>query len=640
MSFWRFAPRAAVSLTLLTLWAASGCGRSDLDPEDLFPDSGFGDAPSVGGTPSNGGAIGVGGNTGGRIATGGRNGVGGLPGTGGRFPTGGATGFGGLPTGGVTGFGGFHTGGVTGFGGFHTGGVIGVGGFVTGGRPNTGGIIGVGGFVTGGAGGGPSGGAGGVHTGGAGGTTAGGAGGTATGGVHTGGSGGTATGGASTGGVDGGADCASTCAGCCDALDRCHDGTAANACGASGVKCIDCGSSGFGCVNGSCRGTPPKCGPATCAGCCDGLGRCRSGEETDACGSGGGTCSACAPPLGGCSAGKCSGPPPPCGPDNCGGCCTAAGACVTGTADAACGATGASCQNCSANGRKCNQPGSYCTFVPSCSATTCPDGCCDASGVCRNGRADAACGASGQKCIDCGANANAPHCAAAGFCYAGAHCGPDNCGGCCTANGQCVNGQNNARCGLYGDLCDNCSTKNQTCQNSACGNPGATCPAPYAGCNPGVLTPPPTPTQNCSDADLASVVQACKGTPPGQTSQACQNGLAALLRSSPGCFDCLQQFTNTGGVASCLAPFINSSCNHDLTCSLACGDAACGSCPAGDQSTCRNGAFTASGTCSSYVNGTFCASAAFGGPGAFCDVERIGDVGVWLQGVGAYYCSN
>jgi hypothetical protein len=113
-----------------------------------------------------------------------------------------------------------------------------------------------------------------------------------------------------------------------------------------------------------------------------------------------------------------------------------------------------------------------------------------------------------------------------------------------------------------------------------------------------------------------------------------------LLRSSPGCFDCLQPFLNPTGVAACLAPFLNSTCNHDLTCSLACTNVACGACPANGIEACQDEAFTASGTCRSYVNGNYCAIAAFGGPGAFCDLERIGDVGVWLQGVGAYYCSK
>ena len=69
---------------------------------------------------------------------------------------------------------------------------------------------------------------------------------------------------------------------------------------------------------------------------------------------------------------------------------------------------------------------------PACSSTTCPTGCCDAEGVCRDGRTDAACGATGQACTACASVAVGDHCAASGFCNAGPHCGPDNCGGCCT----------------------------------------------------------------------------------------------------------------------------------------------------------------------------------------------------------------
>jgi hypothetical protein len=103
----------------------------------------------------------------------------------------------------------------------------------------------------------------------------------------------------------------------------------------------------------------------------------------------------------------------------------------------------------------------------------------------------------------------------------------------------------------------------------------------------------------------------------------------------------LQQFTNTRGEVACLAPFLSVSCNHDYSCSLDCSNGACSTCgTTASESKCETDAFAANGTCRSYVNGNYCATAAFGGPGAFCDLQRIGDVGVWLQGVGAYYCSN
>ena len=107
--------------------------------------------------------------------------------------------------------------------------------------------------------------------------------------------------------------------------------------------------------------------------------------------------------------------------------------------------------NCSAQGRTCTQPGSYCAFFPSCNSSTCPSGCCDAQGNCQSGNTNAACGDQGQKCVDC--KQSGQSCAAQGFCYSGQHCGPDNCAGCCTATGQCRNGSSSFRCGEFGALC-------------------------------------------------------------------------------------------------------------------------------------------------------------------------------------------
>ena len=46
------------------------------------------------------------------------------------------------------------------------------------------------------------------------------------------------------------------------------------------------------------------------------------------------------------------------------------------------------------------------------------------------------------------------------------------------------------------------------------------------------------------------------------------------------------------------------------------------------------------GDCAADISGAYCASAAYGGPAGFCNLQRIGDVGAWLKGVGAYYCSE
>lgn len=48
------------------------------------------------------------------------------------------------------------------------------------------------------------------------------------------------------------------------------------------------------------------CGPSNCAGCCDGAGVCRPGDDSDLdCGKNGAACQACTPFTGECVAGVC-----------------------------------------------------------------------------------------------------------------------------------------------------------------------------------------------------------------------------------------------------------------------------------------------------------------------------------------------
>jgi hypothetical protein len=445
------------------------------------------------------------------------------------------------------------------------------------------------------------------------------------------GAGGSVGGAGGSAGFGGGPSCQS-CAGCCDAAGTCHSGDDVTACGLGGVICIDCGAIGFGCVGGACEGPPPVCGPATCAGCCDGRGLCRFGTESDACGAGGGECADCSALGLGCAGGACEGPPPVCGPGNCGGCCAADGVCLPGTANTACGSRGLPCQSCSPSGRVCTQPGSYCAYFPSCGAFTCPDGCCDATGKCRSGRANDACGTNGQSCRSCADSGLS--CAPQGYCYTGPHCGPDNCAGCCNASGVCESGSSNVACGQFGKLCDNCSTKGQSCVAQVCSS-GSTCPGAYSGCSPDALTPPPVASRSCSAAELDRLAAACRGTPPGP---ACGQAYQDLFAQNPACFDCLLQFSSDSAYARCLAPFLTAACNHDLTCALFCGNTSCDACLPTQQESCRERVFSAAGQCAPWVNGYFCAQAALSGPGAFCDFG--GDPGQWIRAVGQYYCGR
>jgi hypothetical protein len=530
------------------------------------------------------------------------------------------------------------SGGAQGSGGSGARGGTGTGGASTGGSFGTG----VGGGSVGGAGGAVGvGGAAGVGAAGGGGSEPGGASGAggrvgAAGNVGAGGSfgdgGSFGAGGSDGSGGTGGQPGCGACDGCCDRAGQCRPGTAANACGLTGVACVDCSELGFGCVSGRCEGAPPSCGPATCTGCCDARGLCRFGSEIDACGSRGVACRNCSDAGRDCVNERCQGTPEPCSPANCGGCCSANGVCLTGTSDTTCGAKGEACQNCRSVGRVCTQPGSYCAFFPTCGSVTCPTGCCDERGDCASGRSDSACGNSGQACADCSASGQA--CAAQGFCYSGTHCGPDNCAGCCTANGLCRPGSGSANCGQFGALCDNCVAKGETCQNRVCSD-GSVCPAPYPGCSPGSLTPPPVSSRSCSNAELERLAQACAGQSPGP---ACTRYFESLLRSNASCYDCMLQFAGPDAYTRCVAPFLTPGCNHDLTCAIDCSDASCSGCSASNEASCQARVFEQDGACRPWTNGYFCLQAAIEGPGRFCDFDQYGDVGRWWQAAGQHYC--
>ena len=80
-----------------------------------------------------------------------------------------------------------------------------------------------------------------------------------------------------------------TCTGCCDAMDRCVEGTQDGACGNDGTRCADCRPAGT-CQASACA---PRCTAASCGGCCDSEGTCQRGDAVTACGLGGATCADC-----------------------------------------------------------------------------------------------------------------------------------------------------------------------------------------------------------------------------------------------------------------------------------------------------------------------------------------------------------
>ena len=231
---------------------------------------------------------------------------------------------------------------------------------------------------------------------------------------------------------------ADTCEGCCDAAGNCQLGAAETSCGAGGKGCVAC-AGGEGCSEHSCVTVNVGCNGATCAGCCDEMGRCREGQADLLCGSGGVRCASC----GGtreCIDGTCR-----CSTDRCPGCCQGE-VCKSGTSDGACGAAGESCSAC--EGARCTA-GSC--AAASCNALSC-SGCCDASGTCVEAPDAARCGLFGSACERCAAGSVCQF----GSCNDATRCNGTTCATGCCQDGVCWPGNDDSGCGANGDTCERC----------------------------------------------------------------------------------------------------------------------------------------------------------------------------------------
>lgn len=157
--------------------------------------------------------------------------------------------------------------------------------------------------------------------------------------------------------------------------------------------------------------------------------------------------------------------PRPCSPSTCPtGCCDASGVCQLGSGTRACGSAGGRCNDCVAQGF------SVCTATrvcgrddPGCGPTSCPSGCCSNEGGrqrCVAGNDPAACGIAGGTCADCadqgrGCDPSTRTCTVA-------RCDSTTCNGCCVGN-QCLTGTSATSCGAKGQQCQNCASNGQTC---------------------------------------------------------------------------------------------------------------------------------------------------------------------------------
>lgn len=204
------------------------------------------------------------------------------------------------------------------------------------------------------------------------------------------------------------------------------------------------------------------CSFENCSGCCDG-DTCVTGTDVDACGARGAACATCAGDET-CTAGQCV-PVADC--SDCDGCCLNGTQCLPGNSPDACGRGGAACETCG-TGEGCDLDTSACEAI-TCDATTCPDGCCTANGVCLiyGEQTIDACGKAGAACETCSPGAST---CSAGTCVLDQPCLDYCTNGCCTAQGQCIAyaDQSASTCGgdTGPEMCMACGTL--SCVTGAC----------------------------------------------------------------------------------------------------------------------------------------------------------------------------
>lgn len=323
----------------------------------------------------------------------------------------------------------------------------------------------------------------------------------------------------------------STCSnGCCDAKGQCQTGRNARACGTAGGACKDCVGTGFDTCTDSrvCARTVTDCDLSNCAtGCCattpSGEEQCLSGTEATACGRGAEACTNCEDDGRACDLSTRTCGTTRCDATNCSGCCVG-DLCLPGNSQFACGENGGQCGRCN-TGEVCritSVGGGRCESAQTkCGPANC-GGCCTASGQCLDGLRDGACGRLGQQCEVCGSGETCTPDGLPGArtCQPTQFCGPSNCDGCCLGD-VCVpsGAQSNGACGIKGQQCTSCGP-NQTCNPAGfCENANNCGPLSCAGCCVGEVCA--VGTQNTACGVAGAQCQNCLNQFPPRT---CQSG--------------------------------------------------------------------------------------------------------------------
>ncbi len=304
------------------------------------------------------------------------------------------------------------------------------------------------------------------------------------------------------------------------------------------------------------------------------------------------------------------------------GCCDERGVCRVGSDVQACGNQGNKCTDCVAGGfDTCDSSRKACgKKVPTCDASSCPSGCCvvnGASQTCLTGTDAAACGTGGGVCANCAQTGQSCD-AKLRTCSATKKCDATNCNGCCVGD-LCLPGSDQTACGEKGQACQNCNAAGTTCGPLAGG--GGRCE--------GIGRCGPANCGGCCDA---------KGTcVEGIDSTACGRGGESCNDCTPRAQVCAPRDQPNG--RSCIdpppcGPLNCNGCCIGNVCTLGTQDTACGTkgvaclnCTGQNQTcgaggVCTGGPACGPGNCAGCCQGNTCVTgndpAACGTAGQAC----------------------
>ncbi|MCA9666168.1 MAG: hypothetical protein KC503_11295 [Myxococcales bacterium] len=291
---------------------------------------------------------------------------------------------------------------------------------------------------------------------------------------------------------------------------------------------------------------------------------------------------------------------PGCSVANCpNGCCDANGVCMP-LSFPRCGLAGSACSGwttCTSQ-QTCDVTTGQCRAQGNCTAATCPNGCCDQAGNCQGGTTATYCGQGGVSCTQCAGNQQCVR----GIC-AQASCTQATCPTGCCFEDKCVAGTSDGACGKGGAQCASCNT-GQQCVNQAC----ATVQCDSSTCSEGCCNSSGQCVPGTTAADCGTGGVACKQCNAG--SQICNAGSCATAPQGCNPTTCPNGCCDKNG--TCVTP-------TDQACGS--GGAACTAC--GSNQICSGGKCTCTAfSCSGCCDGDACRSgsddSACGSGGSAC----------------------